>query len=69
MTPITDLIGKGEKQIMMAQVPIRTVAEYAGADADITLRLHLKLDPQLDGRQRLYREVEVPLSRCSRTWS
>ena len=40
MTPISDLIGTGKKQITMAQVPIRTAADYAGADADMTLRLH-----------------------------
>ena len=63
MTPISDLIGTGRKQITMAQVPIRTAADYAGADADMALRLHLKLDPQLAGRgvERLYREIELPL--------
>src|SRR5205823_2357979 len=39
MTPISDLIGKGSKIISMAQVPVRKVADYAGADADMTLRL------------------------------
>ncbi|HEY7094778.1 MAG TPA: DNA polymerase I [Ktedonobacterales bacterium] len=63
MTPISDLIGTGRKQITMAQVPVRTAADYAGADADMALRLHLKLDPQLAGRgvERLYREIELPL--------
>ncbi len=63
MTPITDLIGKGAKQIMMAQVPIHTVAEYAGADADITLRLMRFLAPELEkrGLTKLFEEVEVPL--------
>jgi DNA polymerase I len=63
MTPISDLIGTGRKQITMAQVPIRTAADYAGADADMALRLHLRLDPQLAGRgvERLYREIELPL--------
>jgi DNA polymerase I len=63
MTPISDLIGTGRKQITMAQVPVRVAADYAGADADMALRLHLKLDPQLAGRgvERLYREIELPL--------
>ena len=39
MTPITELIGSGSKTISMAQVPIRKAADYAGADADMTLRL------------------------------
>ncbi|WIG58030.1 MAG: DNA polymerase I [Ktedonobacterales bacterium] len=63
MTPITDLIGTGKKQISMAQVPIRTAAEYAGADADMTLRLMRHLEPQLRQRQLegLFRDVEMPL--------
>src|SRR5260370_13235586 len=39
MTPISQLIGTGSKAISMAQVPIRQVADYAGAKADSTLRL------------------------------
>lgn len=63
MTPITDLIGTGRKQITMAQVPIRAAADYAGADADVTLRLSARLVPELAkrGLLALYSEVEVPL--------
>ena len=62
MTPISDLIGTGKKQITMAQVPIRTAADYAGADADMALRLH-KARPAAGecGVERLYREIELPL--------
>ena len=63
MTPITDLIGKGKSQISMADVPIPAVTAYAGADADVTLRLMRKLEPEL--RQAslwdLFAEVEMPL--------
>ncbi len=64
MTPITDLIGTGKQQITMAQVPIREAATYAGADADITLRLYYALEPQLRARDldRLMTEVETPLA-------
>jgi len=63
MTPIADLIGTGKKQITMAQTPIRAAADYAGADADVTLRLSAKLVPELEkrGLLPLYNEVEVPL--------
>ncbi len=63
MTPITDLIGTGKQQITMAQAPLREAAEYAGADADMTLRLYYALEPQLRARDldRLMREVETPL--------
>jgi DNA polymerase-1 len=63
MTPIDELIGKGRNQITMAQVPIRLAADYAGADADMTLRLMQILGPALDARglRQLFDEIEVPL--------
>ena len=63
MTPITDIIGTGKQQITMAQAPLREVAEYAGADADVTLRLYHTLEPQLLARSLdpLMRDVETPL--------
>jgi len=63
MTPITDLIGKGTKQISMSQAPIEEVADYACADADITLRLKdiLKKDLHREGLWQLFNEVEMPL--------
>jgi len=64
MTPITDLIGKGKSQITMAEVPIPAVAAYAGADADVTLRLMRRLEPELRQQSdlwRLFEEVEMPL--------
>jgi DNA polymerase-1 len=63
MTPITDLIGKGPKQITMAMAPVEQVADYACADADMTLRLKSVLDEELreDGLWQLFSEVEMPL--------
>jgi DNA polymerase-1 len=63
MTPITDLIGTGSKQISMAQVPIHTVAEYAGADADMTYRLAEIIVGRLKERAlyQLFTDVEMPL--------
>ena len=63
MTPITQLIGSGSKMISMAQVPIRLAADYAGADADMTLRL---VEPILSELRRhnliaLYNNIELPL--------
>src|SRR5262249_40361777 len=46
--PITDLIGKGKKQLAMDQVPAAQVAEYAGEDADVAWRLCDKLEPILE---------------------
>jgi DNA polymerase-1 len=63
MTPITDLIGKGAKQISMAMAPIEECAAYACADADITLRLKTMLDAELrkEGLWQLFSDVEMPL--------
>ena len=46
--PITDLIGKGKKQLAMYQIPAAQVAEYAGEDADVAWRLCDKLEPILE---------------------
>lgn len=63
MTPITDIIGSGAKQLSMAMAPIEQVANYACADADITLRLKTVLQSELDREKlwRLFHEVEMPL--------
>ena len=63
MTPITDLIGKGAKQLSMDMATIEEVADYACADADITLRLKSVLDTELreEGLWQLFSEIEMPL--------
>ncbi len=65
MTPISDLIGKGKKQITMDQVPLDRIADYACADADITYRLAGILEKRLrdGGLQELYEKIELPLIR------
>jgi len=61
--PLTDIIGKGKQQITFDKAPLDRAVEYAAEDADITLRLHSLLDPQLDamGLRRLFDDVEMPL--------
>jgi len=63
MTPITQLIGSGSKMISMAQVPIRLAADYAGADADMTLRLVEPIASELRRHNllALYNNIELPL--------
>jgi DNA polymerase-1 len=59
-----DVAGKGAKQLSFDQVPVEKAAEYAAEDADVTLRLHRTLWPQLQGvpaLARLYEECEQPL--------
>jgi DNA polymerase-1 len=61
--PIEALIGRGAKQISMAQADPSAVAEYAAEDADITLQLYGRLWPLLEetGQTELYRRIEAPL--------
>ncbi len=61
--PITDLIGKGKKQLRMDQVPTAKVAVYSGEDADTAWRLTGLIETQLEkqGLKKLYDDVEIPL--------
>ncbi len=64
MTHIEELIGKGKKQISMADVAIESVAPYAAADAEIPLRL---MALQVDELKRVHgvnllEEIDLPLT-------
>ncbi|MFO7854693.1 MAG: DNA polymerase I, partial [Paracoccaceae bacterium] len=61
--PIKSLIGSGKSQITFAEVPIDKAAPYAAEDADVTLRLHRVLKPQLPAKKvtRVYETLERPL--------
>jgi DNA polymerase I len=63
MTEISELIGKGKKQITMREVPVASVAPYAAADADATIHLWELLQPQLIAKKQdaLFYDVETPL--------
>jgi DNA polymerase-1 len=63
MTPISELIGTGSKAITMDHVPVRLAADYAGADADMTLRLVAPLKEELRKHNllNLYYRIELPL--------
>jgi len=57
------LCGKGVNQICFDQVAVETAAEYAAEDADLCLRLHELLYPQIaadQGLARIYGEIEIP---------
>jgi DNA polymerase-1 len=59
-----DVAGKGAKQIPFSQVPVDKAAEYSAEDADVTLRLHQVLWPQIGtspALKKLYEEIEQPL--------
>ena len=59
-----EVAGKGAKQLTFNQVEIEKAAEYSAEDADVTLRLHEALWPQLQAVPALARvltEIEMPL--------
>ncbi|HEY4760901.1 MAG TPA: DNA polymerase I, partial [Thermoguttaceae bacterium] len=60
---ITELIGTGKNQKRMDEVPVRQVADYAGEDALLPMRLHPILDKKLQENQLvdLFTQVELPL--------
>ena len=66
--------GKGARQITFDQVALEQAVDYAAEDADVTLRLHERLWPELAGRpgpRSVYEDIEMPLlpvlSRIERT--
>ena len=69
-----DVAGKGAKQITFNQVALEQAGPYAAEDADITLRLHQKIWPEITDKPsltQLFQEIEIPLvpvlSRIERT--
>lgn len=63
MTPISELIGTGRKQITFDQVPIEAALDYAAADADMTGRLRQALEAPVanQGLSNLMTDLEMPL--------
>lgn len=59
-----DVAGKGVKQLTFNQVDVERATEYSAEDADVTLRLHQALWPQIEALPRLktlYETIEQPL--------
>ncbi|MEM9601596.1 MAG: DNA polymerase I [Pseudomonadota bacterium] len=59
-----DIAGKGKSQLTFDQIELEPAAHYAAEDADITLRLHQALWPQLEAEPALkaiYERIELPL--------
>ena len=61
--PFKQLCGIGQKQITFDKVALGPATEYAGEDADICLRLWLRLQPRLaqENVARVYERVDKPL--------
>ncbi|MGB0458691.1 MAG: DNA polymerase I [Porticoccaceae bacterium] len=60
----TDIAGKGSSQLTFNQIALEEAGPYAAEDADITLRLHQALWPQVENQlplKTLFQEIELPL--------
>jgi DNA polymerase-1 len=73
-TSFTEVAGKGASQLTFNQIALEQAGPYAAEDADITLRLHQALWPQVKAElplKTLFEEIELPLikvlSRIERT--
>ena len=64
MTHIEELIGKGKKQISMADVAIDSAAAYAAADAESALRLMPIMQKELERVHgtKIFEEIDMPLT-------
>ncbi len=62
-TAISDLIGKGARQISFAQVPLDRACRYSAEDADVTFRLARLLHGRIlrEGLRQLFFDLEMPL--------
>jgi len=61
-----EIAGKGKNQLTFDQVEVEKAAPYASEDADITMRLHQKLWPELkknEGPTQVFQHIEMPLLR------
>lgn len=58
-----EVVGSGVKQIVFDEVDVETATFYAAEDADITLRLHQCMMPQIEqdpGLKYIYESIEIP---------
>ena len=63
-TSFEDIAGKGARQLTFNKIAIEVAGPYAAEDADITLRLHQHLWPQLQQTPELtkvFTEIEMPV--------
>ena len=63
MTPRSELVGTGKKQVTLAQVPIEEAAPYAAANADLARQLYPTLREEVEdkGGMEILESMELPL--------
>ena len=65
MASLEALVGKGKDEVPMDIAPVSSVAEFAGSEAEASLRLREIFEAQLTlhGQRDLLSDIELPLSR------
>lgn len=61
-----EIAGKGKNQLTFDKIALDVAAEYAAEDADVTMKLHQALFPELEKTPsllKLFNEIEMPLVR------
>ena len=61
-----EIAGKGKNQLTFDKIALDVASEYAAEDADVTMKLHQTLFPELEKTQtllKLFNEIEMPLVR------
>jgi len=64
MLKLDEVTGRGAKRITFGEVAVERATEYAAANADVILRLHEHLYPQIAGDDkltRIYQTIELPV--------
>jgi len=64
MLKLDEVTGRGAKRITFDEVAVERATEYAAANADVILRLHEHLYPQIAGDDkltRIYQTIELPV--------
>ena len=64
ITTYEEVAGKGAKQVVFSQVDVASATNYAAADADLVLRLHQAIWPQLECNEQqvaVFKNIEMPL--------
>lgn len=61
-----EIAGKGKNQLTFDKIALDVASEYAAEDADVTMKLHQTLFPELEKTStllKLFNEIEMPLVR------
>ena len=61
--PLSEVTGRGQKQVSFAEVTLEAACDYACEDVDFTLRLYQRFQPELEEQQMegLFHDLEMPL--------